>query len=603
MGVVRETIVRAAVLGVALVSLTQVGSAAAGQRTFVLATELLGDDGSALYLRQSGSLVVGFGEHPNGSYAYVLKGTLTADVLTVDFWDVPKGTRSTSGTAIALRVLSQGKNLTTTSKKLGARVWIARSTPLAAARAAGYQGRNLSNLDGAFAGDDGSRHYVQELNGDVVWVGEAGAQPDVHPPWVTVFFGKKSAAGVTGTWTDLSKGLATARGSFTASFPSTGARELALRQTGASRTKTLQPDYALDFDRFELMIQTALDKRGETVAGFAYAIGRYGVVLRSGAWGDRIKTVDGGPKPFTTDTQAQAGSTSKTLTAVALVKALLSRGISLDTPIGKYLPSCWKKGPNVSGYTFRGLLNHTTTLPKSAKCKTDSTGRADPYDCLLRAVEVGTDGIVLPTTPYSDRYNNNGYALMRLLLPAVLDLKNTQAEFELFKCKDTGGVLNAKVSERFVRYLFDEVLKPAGAKASYYPSPDLVAYDYNRGNFSAPGGRPDVSFSRRGGAGYLAISAPDMIRFLGAFDRGELVPAATVGEMKAGNLGFDQPVGGALGTYYTKNGTCPVKNGVSCSAQLMLYPGGYEAYVIVNSNTGRVSPAALLRQAFDIALR
>jgi hypothetical protein len=35
----------------------------------------------------------------------------------------------------------------------------------------------------------------------------------------------------------------------------------------------------------------------------------------------------------------------------------------------------------------------------------------------------------------------------------------------------------------------------------------------------------------------------------------------------------------------------------------MLYPGGIEAYVIVNSSTGKVSPAGLLQQAFDGALK
>jgi CubicO group peptidase (beta-lactamase class C family) len=569
-------------------------------RTLVLAHEFVGDDGSALYLRQSGTSVVGFGEHPSGSYAYVLQGTLASDVLSAKFWDVAKGTRSSSG-SLSFKVTLAGKALTTTSKAIGARAWLMHANKPAGPRAAGFQATKTSDLDGVFTGDDGSRHYARELKADIVWIGEAGAQPDERPAWVTVFVGKRTASGnVSGTYADVAKGIATASGSFGAAFRP-GLRELALSQTGISRTKSLQPDYALDYDKFAQKIQDSLDDDGTNVNGFAYAIAHNGAFIESNAWGNRINESDGGPKAFTTSTMGQAGSTSKTLTAVALIKALYQRGISLDTPIGKYLPSCWKKGPNVSGYTFRALLNHTTALPKTAPCKTDSTGRSDPYDCLLRAVEIGTDGIVLPTTPYWSRYNNNGYALMRILVPAVLDLKNTQAEFELFKCKNTSGILNGKVSERFVRYLFDEVLGPAGAQASFYPSKSVVAYDYDKNDKNKKGSRPDKTFSTRAGAGWLAISALDMVRFLGALDRGELVPASLVAEMKSGNLGFDPPANGAAGSYFTKNGTCPKKDGISCSAQLMLYPGGIEAFVIVNSAAG-LSPAALLQQAFDGAL-
>jgi CubicO group peptidase (beta-lactamase class C family) len=569
-------------------------------RTLVLAHEFIGEDGSALYLRQSGTSILGFAEHPSGTYAYVLQGKLAGDVVSAKFWDVPKGKRMSNG-SLSFKVTLAGKALTTTSTAVGARAWLEHTNKWAGPRAAGFQATKVNDLDGVFAGDDGSRHYARERDSDIVWVGEAGAQPDVRPAWVTVFVGKRTAAGnVSGTYADVAKGVATASGGFGAAFR-TGVRELQLSQTGASRTKSLQPDYALDYDKFAQKIQDALDDSGTNVNGFAYAIARNGAFLRSGGWGNRINKPDGGPKPFTTSTMGQAGSTSKTLTAVALIKALYQHGISLDATIGKYLPSCWKKGPNVSRYTFRGLLNHTTALPRTPPCKTDSTGRSDPYDCLLRAVEIGTDGIVLPTTPYSSRYNNYGYALMRILVPAVLDLKNTQAEFEKWKCKNTSGILNGNVSERFAHYLFTEVLGPAGARASFFPPDTLVAYDYDRADRSKKGSPPHKSFSTRAGAGYLAISALDMVRFLGALDRGELVPASLVAEMKRDNLGFDPPAYGAAGAYFTKNGTCPNKDGISCSAQLMLYPGGIQAYVIVNSSAG-LSPAALLQQAFDGAL-
>jgi hypothetical protein len=57
-----------------------------------------GEDGGALYLRQLGNKVYGFGEHPGLKYAYVLAGSISGDRITGSWWDVPKGTRAGKGT-------------------------------------------------------------------------------------------------------------------------------------------------------------------------------------------------------------------------------------------------------------------------------------------------------------------------------------------------------------------------------------------------------------------------------------------------------------------------------------------------------------------------
>jgi hypothetical protein len=70
--------------------------------------------------------------------------------------------------------------------------------------------------------------------------------------------------------------------------------------------------------------------------------------------------------------------------------------------------------------------------------------------------------------------------------------------------------------------------------------------------------------------------------------------------MLKGNLGFDPPVEGQAGIYYTKNGAID-KNGIAGRAQLMIYPGGVIAYVMVNSSE-KGSLLNLLKRAFDDAL-
>lgn len=549
------------------------------------------DDGGVLYLRNVDSTIYGFGEHPGKKYAYVLKGEQQGDRILAKFWDIPKGTRSEFG-GIELQVSQAGARLVRKSAaaNIGIGTWqeiAANSFPWPNLQAAGFQKTRATDLDGAFVGDDASRHYVRELSGDVVWVAEAASQPDVRPAWVSVFVGKRMPSNsVAGTFADVPKGSASAKGTVGAALIGK-TRTLSLQQTGASRTHKLEPDYALDWNLFASSIRNAID--GKAV-GYAFAIGRNGALLRSDAGGSRRLAQDGGKADFTVHTKSQAASTSKTITAVALVKALHERNLTVDAKVAPFLPECWTKGPGVNTLTFRELLNHTSKLTQP--------GCDDPYQCLEKTIATGRTGEI--------GYNNTAYALMRMLVPLVANEAQAKGQFKLFKCNNPHDELNKDISEMFARYMFDKVLKPAGATASFFPSGDF-ALMYNHQNRALKGSAPRADFSRRAGAGYLSISATDYLLFIGALNRGDILPKALVKSMYDGNLGFDGPAAGLAGNYYTKNGGCPDKqdNGIGCGAQVMVFPSGIQAYVMVNSGsnsyTGNLK--SILKSAFDQALK
>jgi len=562
-------------------------AAVAGGQTREVKSIYRSDDGGVLYLRTIGDTVYGFGEHPGKKYAYVLTGTRAGDRITAKFWDVPKGTRTEYG-AIELQVSQAGARLVRKSaSKIGIDTWQEippNGIPWPTMQAAGFQKTSVSDLDGVFVDETATRHYVRELSGDVVWVAEPAAQPGERPAWASVFVGKRAATNrVSGTFADVPKGLANAKGTFGAAAIA-NQRRLALQQVGASRGHTLEPEYAIDWDRFAELIRKALE--GKAI-GYSYAIGRDGALIRSGAGGARRLPQDGGRAPFTVNTQSQAASTSKTLTAVALVKALDDRGLSVDSRVAPFLPSCLKQGPGVNTLTFRELLDHTSGLSEPSGCKDD------PYGCLKKMIEDGRTG------PRKYNYNNSAYGLMRLLVPLVAMPQQATGQFKLFKCEDDHGQLNGDISEMFVRYLFDNVLKPAHASASYFPSGDFaLVYDF--ANPEKKGIPPRTDFSRHAGAGYIAISAINYVKFLGALDNGDLIPKSLVKNMYSGNLGFDFPYNGVVGKYYTKNGGCP---GGYCGAQSMVYPGGVQAYIMVNSGAPSPGLKAVLASAFEQSLK
>lgn len=574
-------------------------------------------DGGVLYLRQLGSDVYGFGEHPGVPYAYVLVGSVTGDRIDGSWWDVPKGKlRRVNKGVLALRWSQGGARIVRSGgADLGPDVFTAiepAGIPWPTMRAAGFQATSAGDLDGVFVGDDGSRHYVRETSVNAVWVGERAAQPGERPGWVTVFAGKRKGGGTFGgTYVDVPKGIELRSGTFGAALIP-GKRELVLKQNGVERTKSLVPEYALDWDRFVDGIAQEIDNR---VVGEAFAITHNGAIVRSHAWGFRRHPIDGNPLLFTPKTQAQTASAAKLISATAIVKALRERGLDVDAKAAPFLPSCIKQGPGVSSLTFREILSHRTGLRGARGLdKEESCNGRDPYDCLL---DVLAKGRIYPRAP---AYNNKAYDLLRFLVPLVSDSSGTKADFAQFKCKNTGNVLHRRIATRFALYVRDEVLRPVGSNGTWYPSGD---YALNYRCAAAPGGTLQETpcsppnkgeamtpeYFLRSGSGKMATSVLDYVRFLSALERGLIVPKSLVEGMKQGRLGFDRAISGKAGQYFWKDGGCPSLEkpqwGRGCQTLAIVFPGDVQAYVAINSKANTFTPdiKSIFRNAFDAALK
>jgi CubicO group peptidase (beta-lactamase class C family) len=568
------------------------------QRLLPLTRIYRGEDGSVLYLRQLGSTVYGFGEHPGLKYAYVLTGSISTDRITGKWWDVPKGKlRRVNAGTLELRFTQVGARIVRTGgTDLGPDVFTAippDGIPWPSMQVAGFQATAQNDLDGVFEGDDASRHYVRESGADTVWIAERGAQPSERPGWATVFIGKRSGSGsgFAGMSVDVPKGLELDSAPFGAAFVGS-TRDLIVTQAGMSRTKRLEPDYALDWDRFASRIDTTL---GGRVVGYAYAIARDGAFIRMGAGGRRRLSIDGGARNFTTDTQAQTASAAKTINATALIMALQARGLTVDSTVKGFLPKCLKLGKNMSTLTFRHILTHTSQLPLV------SCNGGSPFDCLVKMLAEGR------TQLPGNVYNTHAYDLLRWLVPLINETAGMKQQFESFDCKNSSGILNRKVSEKFNRYLFDKVLDPVGARASYYPSGDF-SLNYDFADQTKKGEAPRIDYFERAGSGKLTMSVEHYVRFLSALEAGEILAQSVVESMKSGRLGFDSTWNGsAAGGYPWKNGGCPdfENKGRGCQTAAMIFPSGIVAYVAVNSKNNGFSGSiqGVLANAFDAGLR
>jgi hypothetical protein len=115
---------------------------------------------------------------------------------------------------------------------------------------------------------------------------------------------------------------------------------------------------------------------------------------------------------MTSGTRMDIMSASKTISAAALVALLPWKGLTVDSKLAPHLPGTWSKGPHVSDLTFRMLLTHTTGM-KGVSGGSDPDSAA--FDNLRKMIANG-----VPTSvPAMGAYLNEGYALLRVLLPYV----------------------------------------------------------------------------------------------------------------------------------------------------------------------------------------
>jgi CubicO group peptidase (beta-lactamase class C family) len=566
------------------------------------------DDGGALYLRVVAGEAWGFAEHPGKGYAFVLHGTYAGDRITGRWWDVPKHVRTTTGD-VELQISQGGDRIV--RKSADAAVGVSVFTRIDPSqvpwpgtdREAGFQSTRRDDLDGKFIGADGSRFYVRELGGDVVGVGELRTGSNTRPTWAAVFAGKRSGNGdVAGSYADVPKGTRTAKGGFGLGLV-TGKREGSISLAMGGGSRSLGPDYAIDFARMATLIDQALRNR---VVGFGFAVSKDGAIVAEGAGGSRRLGQDdptgrNQALAFDVTTQNEAASTSKLVTAAVLVRTLEELGISLDAKVAGAVPTCWTRGPGITntigGLTWMQLLNHTSRLTRPNECDNN------PYECLRKSIAAGRVGPATDEKGNARQYQNINYTVLRYLIPTLRNKAGVNAIFAKYGCKrENGAKINAEVSELFRRHVSDDVLGKLGIQGSFEPVTEFaLRYDFSRPTVS--GIRPSYQDILEAGSGGMKWSAREYAKFLGALETGKIVSPQALRTMRSQLLGYDGTFPGAAGAYPWKNGGTSDARGVQ--SETVSFPSGVAAYVTVNSNNNNLqrSLGRILQSAFDGAIR
>lgn len=235
-----------------------------------------------------------------------------------------------------------------------------------------------------------------------------------------------------------------------------------------------------------------------------------------------------GGRPMTDSTPTVIGSTSKPITALAVLRLVQEGRVALDTPIVRYLPDLSFADPRASAITLRHLLTNRAGFP---------VGFSGPaYQLPYQRDEGALDGLArqmaaepLLFAPGEDyAYSNRGWALAGYIVQRVSGMAIEQ-------------------------FLAEEVFTPLGMTGTtleFWNVPDLVA-GYREGyevrNHPAP-----ASLTRAYGPAGMVVSTPrDMGRLLLAMLNGgrtaaggQFLTPALIAEALRGQADAESELGG-----------------------------------------------------------
>jgi CubicO group peptidase (beta-lactamase class C family) len=339
-----------------------------------------------------------------------------------------------------------------------------------------------------------------------------------------------------------------------------------------------------DIGAFGTTIHTALKS---SVVGYEFEVRQNGTKVYELVWNWSRTPIDGN-QGWSESRRMHIASVSKMLTAVGMVKALDSHGISYDAPISGYLPTYWTKGPKINQITFRHLMTHMSGF---------ATGSSSSDFSFMKA-KVAAGVASTPGTSYD--YENMNFGLCRILIPIVTGMisKNTTYGF----MQDV--IWDAVTLGHYKNYMQANVFSPAGvSNVGWAPAANGVLA-YRQPNAGLHGWDSGDLQSVAGGAGWR-LSVKELLDVMNHVRRqNTIVTAQKAQTILDSYFGIDQIINTAAGKTYNKNGAWGAGSGEVEQCAAFFLPAGLEAVLFVNSPIGTqgYSLRGLVEQAYEGSL-
>jgi D-alanyl-D-alanine carboxypeptidase len=281
------------------------------------------------------------------------------------------------------------------------------------------------------------------------------------------------------------------------------------------------------------------------------------------------------------DTVFPICSISKPITATLMMMLVEEGLIELDAPVRRYLPAF-----GLDAITLRHLLTHTSGLANynAGERFLRHEGRLALPAAKRLAFLLAQPAEFTPGERYA--YCNTGYVLL-------------------------GFIIEAVTGRRFHEVLRERVFAPCGMDQSLLLDDHTIIPKRASGYELGPRGLQNAwhqAVSWRGGAGGVASTAGDLVRWMQAFEAGRLIGAESRAEMlrpvvlNDGST-FDYGLGWGTGAYHGREAYLHTGGGFGYSCELVRFPRA-DTTVVLLTNLYRFAfhrvGMAIARQALGL---
>ncbi|MEL7533890.1 MAG: serine hydrolase, partial [Bacteroidota bacterium] len=320
-------------------------------------------------------------------------------------------------------------------------------------------------------------------------------------------------------------------------------------------------DQCLDLEKFAQGLESRLDGK---VMKYGYHI-RSGFAVYEKAVGLAKTAADGGNVNFTLDQRFNPASVTKTVTAVALLRAMEQNGIGIHQSISPYVPTSWNAHSSINRITFAEVLSHRSGFR-------NTVAGSYEYSGVQTVIEAG-----VKTADKVQTYQNINYAVARVLLAHIVGFDNIQFVGE-----------NLEVSLAFQNYLNAEIFNPVGINSVNFTPQSSGALFYAFPAGAKKGTAYGDWLLREGSAG-IQLSVNDLEEFLlRMWTPGTYLSQNMLDQAKQHNLGIwalNSSAGFPDGPAFGHNGYFPPWDGnqnAELHSVIIKFASGVQAVVIVN---------------------
>jgi len=354
--------------------------------------------------------------------------------------------------------------------------------------------------------------------------------------------------------------------------------------------------------KFRQQIANFLSAGSSTARGYSIVVNKGGNWVDTFSFGWAYRNPTGGSYAnMHVNQEINMASVSKTITAVGALQLLKKNNLTIDSTIGRWLPSYWNAAAAIRNITFGELLTHSSGISESATT----------YDSLKATVARGLDNPLKPLGVYA----NSNFSLFRAMIPYLAD-RNAAIAKENAMLPNTTG-FETWLSQEYVKYMQANVFTPIGiANATCTPSANTaMAFNENTGGpvdavITAVNGD---WLNASGGGGYY-LSVMEVARFQAYLAHTDILLDQTQRSlMNSKLLGWDNGVSPMTkkGQAYGKNGALywdlnndNVPNAGEAGLQtfIMQFPNKIEVTLAVTSIPGTFRTfAGMVNNAYNIS--